>query len=360
MGPGGTGPGDTSPEDTSPGDTGSRGGGRSGRLARAFRAVALTVGALGVVTAGSAYGWRIVMDAPGPLPEARAVVVQHGSSAQLGRALAASQVIREPLLFRAVAFLTQGRGTLHAAEFAFPRHASLRQVLGILRFGHPVEHHLTIAEGLTAQQIAGVLQRADALTGSVPSVPEGSILPQTYDYTYGADRAGLIARAQAALDKALAAIWADRAPDLPLSSPRDALILASIVERETAKPDERAHVAAVYLNRLRLGMRLQADPTVAYAASGGSGVLDHPLTRSDLELDNPYNTYRNPGLPPGPICAPGEASLWAVTHPMSSGDLYFVADGTGGHVFSRTYEAHDSAVVRWRALQSASPHGRPD
>jgi UPF0755 protein len=313
-----------------------------------------------VVAAGCAYGWRTVLDAPGPLPESRAVVVPHGSAAELAEALAASEVIREPLLFRAAAFLTRRRGTLHAAEFAFPGHASLRQVLGILRSGHPVEHHLTIAEGLTAQQITGVLQRAEALTGGVPSVAEGSILPQTYDYTYGTDRAGVIARAQAALDKVLATLWADRAPDLPLSGPRDALILASIVERETAKPDERPHVAAVYLNRLRLGMKLQADPTVAYASSGGSGVLDHPLTRTDLGRDDPYNTYRNQGLPPGPICAPGEASLRAVTHPMGSDDLYFVADGTGGHVFSRTYGAHDSAVARWRTMPPATPHSRPD
>jgi UPF0755 protein len=178
----------------------------------------------------------------------------------------------------------------------------------------------------------------------VPAIPEGSVLPQTYDYIHGADRAGLIARAQASMDRILTAAWADRAPELPLSSPRDALILASIVERETAKPQERPHVAAVYLNRLRLGMKLQADPTVVYLASGGSGMLDH----------------RSSGLPPAPICAPGADSLRAVMHPANADDLYFVADGTGGHVFSRSYEAHDNAVARWRALVPSAPHGSPD
>jgi UPF0755 protein len=300
------------------------------------------------------------MDIPGPLPEASTVVVPRGSGTQLAAVLASNGIIREPLLFRAVSFVTQRQGPLRAAEFAFPEHASLRQVLGILRFGHPVEHHLTIPEGLTAQQITALLEHAEAMTGSVPSIPEGSILPQTYEYLYGADRAGLVARAQAAMDKMLAAVWATRAPDLPLSSPQDALILASIVERETAKPEERPHVAAVYLNRLRLGMKLQADPTVVYLASGGSGVLDHSLTRSELGRDDPFNTYRNAGLPPAPICSTGEASLRAVTHPKDSDDLYFVADGTGGHVFSRSYQAHNDAVARWRTLPSAPPRSRPD
>jgi UPF0755 protein len=180
---------------------------------------------------------------------------------------------------------------------------------------------------------------------------EGAVLPDTYAYEYGTARAALLSRAEAAEGKALAAAWADRAPDLPLGSPRAALILASIVERETAKPEERAHIAAVFLNRLRLGMRLQADSTVVYAASGGRGALDHPLTRSELGQDDPANTYRNAGLPPEPICAPGLASLRAVLHPAASDDLYFVADGTGGHVFATTLAQHEANVKRWRGLE---------
>jgi UPF0755 protein len=312
---------------------------------------------LGAAAAVGIHWSQDLVERPGPLTEARAIVVPRGSTAQLAEALASEGVIARPLAFRAAAWLTRGEGTLRAAEFAFPAHASLRQVIAILRTAHPVEHHVTIAEGLTAQQIVAVMAHAEAMTGEVKAIEEGSVLPQTYDYQYGADRAALVARAVAAMDKDLAAAWADRAAGLPLTSSREALILASIVERETAKPEERPRVAAVYLNRLRQGMKLQADPTVAYLASGGAGVLDHRLTRADLGRDDPFNTYRIAGLPPAPICSPGSDSVRAVLHPAASDDLFFVADGSGGHVFSRTYEAHDAAVSRWRALSSSVPHG---
>ena len=312
----------------------------------------------------AAYGglrwWDEAFHRPGPLADAHTIVVPHGGSGQLAAVLSADGVINQPVVFRAAVWLTRREGPLHAAEFAFPAHASIRQVLVILRTAHPVEHHLTIAEGLTAQQIMVALAHAEAMTGEVKTIGEGTVLPQTYDYEYDAERSAIIARAQAAMDKALAATWADRAPGLPLASPRDALILASIVERETAKPEERPHVAAVYLNRLRQGMKLQADPTVVYMASNGSGVLDHGLTRAELGRDDPFNTYRNVGLPPGPICSPGVSSLHAVLHPVDSDDLYFVTDGSGGHVFSRSYDAHDAAVSRWRALVPPAPHSRPD
>ncbi len=297
---------------------------------------------------------------PGPLAAARAIVVPRGGTARLAETLASDGVIDQPGLFRVAAWMTRGHGVLRAAEFAFPAHASIGQVLAILRTARPVEHQLTIAEGLTAQQIGHVLAQAEAMTGQAGAIDEGSVLPQTYDYLYGADRTRLVARARAAMDRELAAAWADRAPGLPLSSPRDALILASIVERETAKPAERPHVAAVYLNRLRQGMRLQADPTVVYLASNGAGVLNHDLTRAELARDNPFNTYRSVGLPPAPICSPGLDSLRAVLHPAASDDLFFVADGTGGHVFSRSYEAHDTAVARWRALPSSAFHGKSE
>jgi UPF0755 protein len=330
---------------------------RRRRLTMIAGAMALGVAAGG--GAGMAHWWRGAVSQPGPLAEARAIVVPHGGTTQLAAALVADGVVDQPLLFRVAAWLTRGTGALHAAEFRFPAHASVRQVLAILRGGRPVEHHLTIAEGLTAQQIVTVLDHAEGMSGEVRTIEEGSVLPQTYDYEYGADRSALVARATAAMDKELAAAWADRAPGLSLSSPRDALILASIVERETARPEERSHVAAVYLNRLRQGMKLQADPTVVYGASNGAGALDHPLTRAELGRDDPFNTYRSVGLPPAPICSPGLDSVIAVLHPMASEDLFFVADGTGGHVFSRSYEAHDSAVARWRALPSGS-HGSPE
>jgi UPF0755 protein len=317
----------------------------------------LSTAALSAAVAGGWLFWTDGVPGSGPLPEAAAVVVPHGGTRQLAEALQAAGVIDRPLLFQAAAWLTRGEGALHAAEFAFPAHASIRQVLAVLRTAHPVEHHFTIAEGLTGQQIAGLLGRTEAMTGEARTIEEGAVLPQTYDYEFGADRSGLVARAKAAMDKELAAAWANRTPGLPLSGARDALILASIVERETAKPEERPHVAAVYLNRLRQGMKLQADPTVVYFASGGSGVLDHPLTRAELGRDDPFNTYRSAGLPPAPICSPGADTLRAVLHPAASDDLFFVADGTGGHVFSRSYEAHDIAVARWRAQ---TPHSSSD
>ncbi|HEY4043822.1 MAG TPA: endolytic transglycosylase MltG [Rhodopila sp.] len=303
-------------------------------------------GMFGCGTIGAIRWWNAVLRQPGPLPEARAILVPHGGGGQLAEALVSDGVLDQPLVFRAAVLLTRGDGALHAAEFAFPAHASVRQVLAILRAGRPVEHQLTIAEGLTAQQILTVLDHAESMTGEVKAINEGSVLPQTYDYEHGADRAALVARAQAAMEKALAAAWADRAPGLALASPREALILASIVERETAKPEERPHVAAVYLNRLRLGMKLQADPTVVYLASNGAGVLDHRLTRSELGRADPFNTYRTVGLPPAPICSPGLDSVRAVLHPAASEDLFFVADGSGGHVFSQSYEAHAAAMRR--------------
>jgi UPF0755 protein len=300
-----------------------------------------------------------VLYAPGPLPEARNVVVPRGGARSLAETLAQSGVIESPTDFLIAVWATRGEGPLRAAEFAFPEHASLRDVLTILRTAKPLQHHLVIPEGLTAKQIAALLARAEALTGPAEIPAEGTVLPETYAYEFGASRAAILDRARAAMDRALTQAWAERAPGLPLASPRDALILASIVERETARPEERPRVAAVYLNRLRLGMKLQADPTVAYGASGGTGTSDHPLTRADLDRNDPYNTYRIRGLPPGPIGSPGIATIQAVTQPLRSDELYFVADGSGGHVFARTLEEHQRNVARWRGLNppGAAPPG---
>lgn len=298
---------------------------------------------------GALLAWRR-LDAPGPLPAARAVVVPRGGLDQVAEALAEAGVVERPLELRLAALATRGQGSLHAGELDFPAHASLREVLHVLRTAKPVQHKLTVPDGLTAAQVAQLLDRAEALTGE-PVVPaEGRFLPETYLYDRGTPRAALVARAKAAMDRALATAWASRVPDLPLASPEQALTLASLVEQETARPEERPHVAAVFLNRLRLGMRLQSDPTVAYAVTGGLGALDRPLTRADLDVDNPYNTYRNAGLPPGPIAMPSLAAIQAVMHPLESDDLYFVADGTGGHAFARTDAEHRQNVARWRQI----------
>lgn len=307
--------------------------------------------------AAGGFAVRTAYRAPGPLARSAEVVVPRGRLQQVAAVLRQAGVITNPLAFRIAAYVTQGRGAIHAAEFAFPAHASLAEVLAVLRTGKPVQHLLTIPEGLTAAEIAGVLARASALSGPVELPPEGSVLPQTYAYERGTTRTALLARARAAMARSLDRLWATRDPALPLGSPEQVLILASIVERETALADERPRVAAVFLNRLRLGMKLQSDPTVAYGASGGLGTLDRPLSRADLQWSGPYNTYLVSGLPPGPICSPGLGSLVAVTHPAQSDDLYFVADGSGGHAFSRTLAAHERNVARYRTLAGggASP-----
>jgi UPF0755 protein len=288
-------------------------------------------------------------NAPGPLAATHPIVVMHGAPAVLAEQLAADGVIQGIWPFRIAAFLTSGKGPLRAGEYVFPEHASLFAVLTILRKARPVQHKITIPEGLTAVQIAHILERAPALDGDTPLPAEGEALPQTYLYNFGTTRQAVLDMARKAMDRALAKVWATRAEGLPLASPHDLLTLASIVERETARPEERAHIAAVFLNRLRLGMRLQSDPTVAYAVSGGQTTSDRSLTRAALETANPYNTYTSNGLPPGPIDSPGIASLEAVARPLASDDLYFVADGTGGHVFATTLEEHNRNVARYRA-----------
>ncbi len=305
-----------------------------------------------VVGGGALLAWQR-LDAPGPLLAARAVVVPRGGLTTAAEALASDGVVANPLELRLAALATRGQGALHAGELEFPAHASLREVLQVLRFAKPVQHRLTIPDGLTAAQVALLLDHGDALTGEPVLPPEGSVLPETYLYDRGTTRAALAARAEAAMRRTLAAAWASRAPGLPLATPEQALTLASLVEQETSRPEERPHVAAVFLNRLRIGMKLQTDPTVAYAVTGGLGGLDRPLTRADLDIDSPYNTYRYAGLPPGPIAMPSLAALQAALHPLASDDLYFVADGTGGHAFARTEDEHRQNVARWRQVERA-------
>ena len=200
-----------------------------------------------------------------------------------------------------------------------------------------------------------VIEAAEALNGTIDEVPsEGSLLPETYHYSYGDSRAAILARMRQSMQSTVSEAWARRSADLPLQSPEEAIVLASIVEKETAKPEERAHIAGVFINRLKRGMRLQSDPTVAYGLTEGRAPLDRALTRSDLKHPTPYNTYVIKGLPPGPICNPGKAAIEAVLQPMQTKDLYFVADGNGGHAFAETYAQHRRNVSRWRRLQSGS------
>jgi len=317
------------------------------RAVLAASVLVVLVGAAGLVAAwqGLAY-----LNAPGPLAEPRAVVIPRGSPVRLGEVLAEEGVIRHAVALRVAAQLTTSEGPLRAGEFLFPAAGSLRDVLSVLRTARPVQHRLTLPEGLTAAAIAVLVERAETLIGDPVVPPEGMVLPDTYLHERGTQRAAVVDRAIRAMERALAEAWAGRAEGLPLASPQEMLVLASIVERETGRSDERARVAQVFINRLRRGMRLQSDPTVVYAVSGGAGVLDRPISRADLDTQHPYNTYRIAALPPGPIASPGAASLAAVARPSGGDDLYFVADGTGGHAFAKTLEEHNRNVARWRAL----------
>jgi UPF0755 protein len=331
---------------------------RPGRrlLGLALALVLLIAGGLGATAAYRAY------TGPGPLAEPAQIVIPRGGTERIAAALLERGVIRDARTFAAAAWLTRAEGPLRAAEFAFPAAAPLSQVLHILREARPVQRRLTIAEGLSAHQIRALLDRAEGLTGETPAFNEGDLLPETYAYEWGETRAAMVRRANAAMDRALAEAWANREPDLPLASPREALILASIVERETGKAEERAKVAGVFVNRLRRGMPLQSDPTVAYAATGGAP-MDRPISRTDLERDHPFNTYRVRSLPPGPIASPGKASIVATLRPDDNDYLYFVADGSGGHAFSRTLDEHNRAVARWREIErrgaTPAPAARP-
>lgn len=322
------------------------------RRVLAVSAVLIAGGALAAFSAYQAYR------APGPLGEARDIVVPHGGLTTVGEALKSSGVIRSRVAFRLAAMATIANGALHAGELHFPADASLEDVLRILRTARPVQHKVTIPEGLGAAQIAEILARQGALLDGVLPVPEeGAVLPQTYEFERGTAEAALLARGAAAMRRVLAEEWAGRAPGLPLRSARDALILASVVEHEAKLAAERPMIARVFLNRLADGMKLQADPTAAYAAGGGLGALGRPLDRDDLADDNAYNTYAVAGLPAGPICSPGVASLHAVLHPATGDALYFVADGTGGHVFAASLEAQSANVARYRRLKAQQQGG---
>jgi UPF0755 protein len=316
------------------------------------KALRWILGTLAVLAAlGGLAAWQAqrIYLRPGPLAAEKAVVIPRGGAEGIARTLAAAGVIDDPRAFALATWLTQVQGKpLRAAEFAFPAQASLAEVLRILREARPVQRRLTIPEGFTARQILALVERTEGLVGEVPPVAEGGLLPETYAFQWGDSRSALLRRAEQAMAQTLAEAWEGRAPNLPLASPREALILASIVERETGVAEERPRIAAVFINRLRRGMPLQSDPTVIYAAAQG-GPFERAITRADLDRDSPFNTYRVRGLPPAPIAAPGRDALLAVTRPATTDELFFVATGDGGHAFARTLEEHNRNVARWRA-----------
>jgi UPF0755 protein len=288
---------------------------------------------------------------PGVLSTTRTVVIPKGSTAHVADVLADDGVITYRLVFRAAAWVTRHQGPIRAGEFLLPAHSSVSDILNILRHGQPVQHQVTIPEGLTAIQIAAIINHAAAAAGSVSPPPEGSVLPETYDFTRDTNRAAILARAQSAMDATLDREWAGRDPGLPLATPQDALVLASIVQQESPIAAELPEIAAVYENRLARGMKLQADPTVIYAASNGATSAGAPISHAELANPSPYNTYFVTGLPPGPIAAPGIAAIEAVLHPASSTALYFVATGTGGHVFADDFKQQLANIEKYHAAR---------
>ncbi len=295
------------------------------------------------------------MREPGPLPADKVVFIQKGGTDEIVERLAEQGVIESPFAVRVALFTKVLRGekeSLKSGEYLFKQQASIDDVLGTLVSGRQILHAITIPEGLTTQQVMQRLQESDVLSGDMRDPPkEGTILPETYKVARGMMRADLLNKMKQDQRRIIDQVWARRAPDLPLRSPFELVTLASIVEKETGKADERSRVAGVFINRLRKRMRLQSDPTIVYGLVGGQGTLGHSISRSELDKPTPYNTYTIDGLPPGPIDNPGRAALEAVANPSRTADLYFVADGTGGHAFAETVDQHVKNVQRWRQIE---------
>jgi UPF0755 protein len=292
----------------------------------------------------------------GPGPAARhgsatTVILARGSSvSEIARDLKVAGVIRSREVFLVASKLGGAARHLKAGEYEFRSGQSMEQVLSDIEQGKVVKHVVAVPEGWTSDMATDAVRAEPVLTGTVEAPPEGSILPDTYQVERGEDRAEVVRKMTAARDKLLAELWAARAPDLPLQTPEQAVILASLVEKETGIPAERPRIAAVFENRLRAGIKLESDPTIIYGITKGRP-LGRGISMKELVTATPYNTYRIAGLPPTPIANPGRAALAAVLNPPKSDELFFVADGTGGHVFASTFAQHQANVAKWRAIE---------
>lgn len=294
--------------------------------------------------------------APGPLEADTTFLVREGAGiTEIANSLERKGIISQARVFTGVTkFLGADQSARHG-EYEIKARASMFDVMELLKSGKSIQYSVTLPEGLTVKQIFKKLAEDQILEGDLPvDLPaEGSLRPETYKFTRGAKRAVIVAQMKAAQDRVLDQVWEKRDKDLPIASKQDMLIMASIVEKETGKADERPQVASVFLNRLKKGMRLQSDPTIIYGLYGGDGKpVDGAILKSDIEKETPYNTYVIKGLPPTPIANPGRAALEAVANPSHTSYLYFVADGTGGHVFAETLEEHNANVKRWRKIKA--------
>jgi len=295
-------------------------------------------------------------EAPGPLAEDKVVNIPRGLGIRdIAELLQREGVIDQPYVFMGGVVVLKARGDLKFGEYQFVKNSSVADVVDTIIEGKVVQHAFTVPEGLTSEQIVARLLEIDALTGQIKEIPrEGSLLHETYRFTRGMSREQIIQRMQQAHRRVLQEVWDHRVEDLPIRTPEQLVILASIVEKETGRPDERTRVAAVFVNRLKSKMRLQSDPTIIYGLTGGKGSLGRPIMKNEIEQPTPYNTYVIDGLPPGPIANPGRASLEAAANPARTKELYFVADGTGGHVFSDNYVEHQKNVARLRGIEHAA------
>jgi len=304
--------------------------------------------------AGTYYAFS-VYQSPGPLTTNTNFIVRNGAGLnEIANRLESNNIISDQRIFRwlTTTYLHDGE-TLRAGEYEIKASASMKDIMELLKSGKSILYSVTLPEGLTVRQIFNKLQADPVLEGDLPSAlpGEGSLRPDTYKFTRGTKRTEIIQQMAAAQDKLVEQIWDKRDPNLQLANKQDFVTLASIVEKETGLADERAHVASVFLNRLGKGMRLQSDPTIIYGLFGGEGKpSDRPIYQADLKKETPYNTYIIKCLPPTPSANPGKDALEAVANPWKSQDLYFVADGTGGHVFAATLEEHNANVKRWRKL----------
>jgi len=295
-------------------------------------------------------------ETPGPLAEDKVVNIPRGLGIRdISDLLQREGVIDQPYVFMGGIIALKARGELKYGEYQFTKSASLAEVVDTIVEGKVVQHALTVPEGLTSEQIVARLLETDALTGQIKEIPrEGTLLPETYRFTRGMARDQIIQRMHQAHRRVLQEVWEHRIQDLPVKTPEQLVTLASIVEKETGRSDERTRVAAVFVNRLKSRMRLQSDPTIIYGLTGGKGSLGRPILKSEIEQPTPYNTYVIDGLPPGPIANPGRASLEAAANPARTKELYFVADGTGGHVFSDNYAEHQRNVARLRGIEHSN------
>jgi UPF0755 protein len=312
------------------------------------------------VSIAGIFGFSMLQQAvteDGPLQSDKVVVIPRNTgTGEIAQILKQEGVVEQPLLFQAYAYLNRQRGQLKAGEFQFKAGTSVEEAIDTLIQGRAILHTVSVPEGLTSEQVLARLYEHEILTGDVTETPrEGSLLPDTYKFERGTTRQQIINTMQAAQRQAIEQIWQRRSPELPIKSPQELVILASIVEKETGRADERTRVAGVFINRLMKRMKLQSDPTIVYGMVGGKGTLGRGILRSEIQAATPYNTYVIEGLPPGPIANPGRAALEAVANPSRTKDLYFVADGSGGHAFAETYEQHQRNVARWRQIEKSRP-----